>query len=89
MIWGQVSATADDDLARATWDNTLEEIEKQWVWRDVSSDVDNVILAKRFGLQQKNKVRVIDDCSVGGYNTGPMGERRSCVCMLSTSLQLI
>ena len=68
MIWGQVSATADDDLARATWASTLEEIEKQWVWRDVSSDVENVVLAKRFGLQQKAKVRVIDDCPIGGYN---------------------
>ena len=31
-------------------------------------DYDSVILAKRFGLQQKSKVRVIDDCTVGGYN---------------------
>ena len=68
MIWGQVGATADDDLARATWTSTLEELEKQWVWRDVSSDVDSVVLAIRFGLQQKTKVRVIDDCSIGGYN---------------------
>ena len=30
--------------------------------------MDDVILAKRFGLQQKNKVRVIDDCTIGGYN---------------------
>ena len=25
-------------------------------------------LAKRFGLSQKNKVRVIDDCTIGGLN---------------------
>ena len=25
-------------------------------------------MQKRFGLQQKNKIRVIDDCSLGGYN---------------------
>ena len=68
MIFAQVNATSDDELAKATWENTLEEIEKQWVWRDVTSDISEVVLAKRFGLQQKNKIRVIDDCSLGGYN---------------------
>ena len=68
MIFAQVNSTSDDELAKATWDNTLEELEKQWVWRDVVSDISDVILAKRFGLQQKNKIRVIDDCSLGGYN---------------------
>ena len=68
MIFGQVNGTSDDELARTTWESTLDEIEKQWVWRDVTSDMDDVILAKRFGLQQKNKVRVIDDCTIGGYN---------------------
>ena len=67
-IFKQVNGTSDDELSRATWASTLEELEKNWVWRDVTSDCDDVILAKRFGLQQKNKVRVIDDCSVGGYN---------------------
>ena len=68
MICGQVNGTADDKLSQTTWASTLEELEKNLVWRDVTSDYDNVILARRFGLQQKNKVRVIDDCSIGGYN---------------------
>ena len=68
MIFSQVNATSNDELAKATWDSTVDEIEKQWVWRDVTSDISKVILAKRFGLQQKNKIRVIDDCSLGGYN---------------------
>ena len=55
MILAQVNATSDDELAKATWESTVEEIEKQWVWRDVTSDISEVILAKRFGLQQKNK----------------------------------
>ena len=38
------------------------------VWRDVTSDYDDVILAKGSGRQQKSKVRVIDDCTIGGYN---------------------
>ena len=68
MIFAQVNSTSDDELARATWESTMEELEKKWVWRDVTSDISDVILAKRFGLQQKNKIRVIDDCSLGGYN---------------------
>ena len=68
MIYSQVVGTSDDDLSRKTWDKTLEEIDNNWVWRDVVSDVGDVVMAKRFGLQQKEKVRVIDDCSVGGYN---------------------
>eukprot|EP00435_Cladocopium_sp_Y103_P069221 s1948_g32.t3 len=69
MIFAQVKSTEDNELSRATWTNTLEEIDKQWVWRDVTSDVSDVVLAKRFGLQHKKaKVRVIDDCSIGGYN---------------------
>jgi hypothetical protein len=32
-----------------TWENTLK-VDKQWVWRDVTSDMSDVILAKRFGL---------------------------------------
>lgn len=68
MIYSQVVGTSDDDLAQKTWEKTVEEISNNWVWRDVVSDVSDVVLAKRFGLQQKDKVRVIDDCSVGGYN---------------------
>eukprot|EP00435_Cladocopium_sp_Y103_P015182 s5093_g3.t1 len=68
MILAQVNATEEGELASATWASTLDEIDKQWVWRDVTSDTNEVILAKRFGLQQKNKIRVIDDCSIGGYN---------------------
>lgn len=67
-IFSQVCNSGDDELARKTWDSTLEELDKQWVWRDVHSEFSDVVMAKRFGLQQKDKVRVIDDCSIGGYN---------------------
>ena len=68
MIYSQVCNTVADDLSRETWEKTVEELNNEWVWRDVVSEPSDVVLAKRFGLQQKNKVRVIDDCSVGGYN---------------------
>ena len=35
---------------------------------DDDADPSKHALAKRFGLNQKNKVRVIDDCTVGGLN---------------------
>ena len=30
--------------------------------------LDGKILAKRFGLRQAEKIRMIDDCSIGGFN---------------------
>ena len=68
MIYSQVVGTPDDELSRKTWDKTLKEPDNNWVWHDVTSETGDVVMAKRFGLQQKEKVRVIDDCSVDGYN---------------------
>ena len=48
--------------------STLEEIDMQWVWLDDSSDFSNFLLAKRFPLEQKQKLRIIEDCTAGGLN---------------------
>ena len=40
----------------------------QWVWLDDSSDFSNFLLAKRFPLEQKQKLGIIDDCTAGGLN---------------------
>ena len=56
-------------VEEATWDETKAELQRGWLWipqRDL--DVTPKIYAMRFGLQQKDKLRVIDDCSVGGLN---------------------
>ena len=58
----------EPSLELATWEETREELAKGWLWKDDSKAVGQQVLAMRFGLQQKNKVRVIDDCSVGGLN---------------------
>jgi len=50
MIYSKVVGRPDDDLSRKTWDKTLEKIDNQWVWRDVVSDVSDVVMAKS-GLQ--------------------------------------
>ena len=51
----------DAELESACWEETKKELEQGWVW--VDSDPPD-----RFGVQQGPKVRVIDDCSVGGLN---------------------
>ena len=73
-IVSQLSGENDDDpTVQQTWEKTLEEVSLGYIWHDESGDLDHVFLAKRFGLQQKaGKLRVIDDCSVGGIN-GALG----------------
>ena len=44
------------------------EEEKQWIWKDEDCSLQDVVLACRFGLHQKNKVRVIDDGKECGLN---------------------
>ena len=62
-----------DETVQQTWEKTLEEVSLGYIWRDTESDAGEVLLAKRFGLQQKaGKLRVIDDCSIGGIN-GALG----------------
>ncbi|CAJ1430111.1 unnamed protein product [Effrenium voratum] len=68
-ILAQLENADDRDATnQQAWRQTLEEIEKGYVWLDDDADPSKHALAKRFGLNQKNKVRVIDDCTVGGLN---------------------
>ena len=57
------------ELAAEVWQQTLDEADKGWVWFDDSDTIEDKILAKRFGLRQSEKVRMIDDCSIGGFNS--------------------
>ena len=68
MILEQVSSQAGTDLAAKTWASTKEELKKGWVFLDDTGNLDGIVLAKRFGLEQKTKLRVIDDCTIGGWN---------------------
>ena len=51
----------------------MEELDKGWVFRASEAGLESFLLARRFGLKQKEKIRVIDDCTIGGFNrtTGP------------------
>lgn len=64
----QVGQITDEDLAREVWDLTKTELERGWVFLDEDCDPSNFMLGKRFGLRQKDKTRLIDDCSIGGFN---------------------
>ena len=65
----QVAAAQDEELATEVWELTAEELEKGWAWIDEQCDGKKHVLAKRFGLRQGAKTRLIDDCSVGGFNS--------------------
>ncbi len=70
MILEQVAPRTGTELAKKTWENTKDELEKGWL--DESKDSSGIILATRFGLERKTKLRVIDD----GRRT-PVFPRRS------------
>ena len=63
-----LSRRQDLDLEQGTWKETMAEVDHGWIWEDVRGKVGDIVIAKRFGLQQRDKLRVIDDCSCGGLN---------------------
>ena len=67
-ICKQVANSVDEGLAEEIWAQTEEELVNQWVWMDDGCNPSEHLLAKRFGLCQGEKVRLIDDCSAGGFN---------------------
>ena len=88
-VLGQLRREDDqDELVVGTWAKTLEEVSLGYIWQDHDSKPDDVFLAKRFGLLQRaGKLRVIDDCSIGGVN-GTLGPRKNIGFMRLTSLLL-
>lgn len=67
-ICKQVASPSEDSLSSEVWRQTEEEVERGWTWFDNDCDVEAKLLAKRFGLQHGEKVRLIDDCTIGGFN---------------------
>ncbi|CAE7225469.1 unnamed protein product [Symbiodinium sp. CCMP2592] len=64
----KLSKQAPDEVSRRAWAETLEEVDKGWIEEDENPDLSTVLVAKRFGLLQGPKVRVIDDCRACAYN---------------------
>ena len=59
----------DGDLEEGTWNETMSELDRGWIFEDTSGSLDGKVLAKRSGLRQGEKLRVIDDCSIAGLNS--------------------
>ncbi|CAE7406578.1 unnamed protein product [Symbiodinium sp. CCMP2592] len=64
----KLSKQAPDEVSRRAWAETLEEVDKGWIEEDENPDLSTVLVAKRFGLLQGPKVRVIDDCRACAFN---------------------
>ncbi|CAE7441415.1 unnamed protein product [Symbiodinium sp. CCMP2592] len=58
----------DDDLEKATWEETLSEEANGWIWKCSEQQMDGKVVARRFGILQGSKIRVIDDLSCCGLN---------------------
>ena len=46
----------------------MQEVELGYIWQDDEANESDFAWSKRFGLIQKDKVRMIDDCTIGGVN---------------------
>eukprot|EP00435_Cladocopium_sp_Y103_P057245 s2074_g19.t1 len=64
----QMTMRQDEALETETWKETVKEIEKGWVFEDTDQSWGGKCVARRFGIHQGQKTRVIDDCSVCGLN---------------------
>ena len=67
-VLAKSAGTENSDLVMAAWSETLEELKKEWIWQDDSKTFEGLSLTHRFGLQQKKKVRVIDNFKTSGIN---------------------
>ena len=68
-VISRANGMEDDDPVRAAWDETQLELEKEWIWLDRTNYFSGLSLTHRFGLQQKKRVRVIDNFKTSGVNS--------------------
>ena len=66
-VRSKVLGGASSELLDATWEETEKELQEGWMEID-NNGGKNTSWAMRFGLQQRDKVRVIDDFSIAGVN---------------------
>lgn len=66
-VKSKVLGDNDPILEQATWDETTKEVEAGWMEFDTDAPV-NSAWAMRFGLQHRDKIRVIDDFTIAGIN---------------------
>ena len=74
-VKAKIGGSGSDSLGTATWEETEKELQEGWMELDLESGK-NAAWAMRFGLQQRDKIRVIDDFSIAGVNhTAGLQER--------------
>ena len=54
----QMDMRQDATLEKDTWDETVKELDKGWIWLDPCQDWDGKCVARRFGIHQGGKTRV-------------------------------
>ena len=64
----QMDVRQEEALEQGTWTETLKELDKGWIGKGSSQSWEGKCVARRFGIHQGGKPRVIDDCSVCGLN---------------------
>ena len=64
----RVRDQALDSTSQEAWAETEKELQKGWIWEDAAVDLCGKVIAHRFGLAQKTKVRVIDNFKQCGLN---------------------
>ena len=67
-ILAKVASHVCDDIATATWNETIQELEKGWIFEDKEPRLSSCLISRRFGVRQGAKVRVIDDGKASGIN---------------------
>jgi hypothetical protein len=67
-VRSQMSMRQDATLEEETWAETVKELEHGWIWEDPDQSWCGKCVARRFGIHQGEKTRVIDNCSVRGLN---------------------
>ncbi|CAE7651485.1 unnamed protein product [Symbiodinium sp. CCMP2592] len=55
MTMSRITNTKPDDTSQKAWAETQEEARKGWIFEDTDPDFDNIVLAHRFGLEQKKQ----------------------------------
>ena len=65
----KLATQASDEVTQQAWSETQEEVARGWLFEDCDPALDSVLIARRFGLKQGQKVRVIDDCKACSFNS--------------------
>ena len=74
-VKSKLGGSDNDSLGEATWEETEKELREGWMELDLEGGKD-AAWAMRFGLQQRDKIRVIDGFSIAGVNhTAGLQER--------------